>query len=132
MKSKTFIIEGKPIGAPRMSQRDRWKKRPCVLRYFAWRDKAREAAGELPPTEQIESVSWVAYFEPPASWSKRKRAEHLGKLHRSKPDRDNLDKSLLDALFKEDSQIASGEIQKRWGETDRFEVTIVYQEGESQ
>ena len=29
------------MGKPRMTQRDKWKKRPCVLRYHAFRDKMR-------------------------------------------------------------------------------------------
>jgi hypothetical protein len=31
-------------------------------------------------------------------------------------------------LFKEDSGIASGMIEKRWGTPERIEVSIVYQE----
>lgn len=119
-----FTIEGDPIGAPRMTQRDRWKKRPVVLRYFAWRDKAREAAGELPPAEQIESLSWVAYFSPPVSWSKKKRTAVLGQLHRAKPDRDNIDKAILDALFEKDQNIAKGSVEKRWDVYERLEITI--------
>ena len=30
-----------PVPAPRMTRSDRWKKRPCVLRYFAFRDEVK-------------------------------------------------------------------------------------------
>jgi len=66
----------------------------------------------------------VAYFTPPQSWSKKKRAAAIGTLHRSKPDRDNIDKGILDAMFEEDAGIASGTIEKRWAENSRIEITI--------
>lgn len=107
-----------------MTQRDKWARRACVMRYFAWKDKARESAGELPAPESVTSLSWVAYFCPPVSWSKKKRLSVIGKPHRAKPDRDNIDKAVLDALFKEDSAIAKGTIEKRWDWIERMEVTI--------
>ncbi len=112
------------MGAPRMTQRDKWLKRPCVIRYRLWKDKIRSLVGELPPASQIARLSWVAYFSPPASWSKKKRNEAIGELHRGKPDRDNIDKAILDALFKEDSAIASGSIEKRWDICERVEIEI--------
>lgn len=125
MATITFTIPGEPVGAPRMTQRDRWQKRPCVIRYRAWKDSARQAAnGMIPPVASIESLSWVAWFVPPASWSNKKKAAALGQLHRSRPDRDNIDKAVLDALFPEDSGIASGRIEKRWGNESRVEVEI--------
>ena len=107
-----------------MTRRDKWKKRPCVVRYRNWADGARLAAGRLPQPEQIESFSWTAYFPPPKSWSATKRSEALGTYHRGKPDRDNIDKAILDALFPNDSAIASGMIRKLWGEPARIEVVL--------
>ncbi len=124
----SFIIPGDPVGAPRMTRRDKWKKRPCVLRYFAWRDAARLAAGKLPEAEQIFTLSWKAFFSPPVSWSKKKRTAAIGTLHRKKPDRDNVDKAILDALFLEDSAIAYGTIEKRWDTAERIEIEIEYEE----
>lgn len=119
-----FTVPGTPVGAPRMTQRDKWAQRPCVMQYRAWKDSARAAAGLLPPPEKIRSLSWVAYFEPPKSWSQKKRAAAIGKFHRAKPDRDNIDKAVLDALFEHDSAIAAGHISKHWAETSRLEVVI--------
>lgn len=119
-----FTVPGNPIGKPRMTQRDKWKKRSCVVAYRNWADRVREIAGVLPPPDRIASVSWVAYFAMPPSWSKKKRAALLGQLHRSKPDRDNIDKALLDVLFTDDSGIAAGSLEKRWSTEPRLEVTI--------
>ena len=47
-----------------------------------------------------------------------------GRIHRAKPDRDNIDKSVLDALMQEDSGVACGLMIKRWddGEGARLEI----------
>lgn len=120
-----FTVFVVPMGAPRMTKRDKWKRRPIVIRYRKFKDAIRAAAGIIPPPEIILSLSWTAFFSPPASWSVKKRIAALGQLHRSKPDRDNIDKGILDALFEQDSGIASGQIEKRWGEPSRLEVTIL-------
>jgi Holliday junction resolvase RusA-like endonuclease len=75
--------------------------------------------------KEVLSLSWTAYFVPPASWSKTKQAAAIGTLHRSKPDRDNIDKAILDAMFDEDCAIADGEIKKFWGTVACVEIVIV-------
>jgi Holliday junction resolvase RusA-like endonuclease len=49
-----------------------------------------------------------------------------GTLHRQKPDRDNIDKGILDALFKSDCGVAGGTIVKRWddGKGPRIEIHV--------
>ncbi len=102
-----------PIGKPRMTQRDRWAKRKCVLKYFDFKDKIKEETKDKLP-EEIDNLSWIAFFPMPKSWSKKKKLEYAGKPHRQRPDRDNIDKAILDALFEEDSVIYRGTIEKRW------------------
>jgi Holliday junction resolvase RusA-like endonuclease len=98
------------------------------MRYRDWADAARaavqKAIGPLPPVNKISRLSWVAYFAPSPSWSDTKQRAAIGELHRSKPDRDNIDKALLDALFKNDSGISAGTIEKRWDWVPRLEVMI--------
>lgn len=121
----SFVVPGEPIGAPRMTQSDVWKRRPCVVRYRDWKDRARLNAGPLPAAEDINSLSWVAVFSPPAKWSKKKRAESIGQQHRIRPDRDNIDKAILDALFPGgDQAIAAGTLRKEWGVIEGLYVTI--------
>jgi Holliday junction resolvase RusA-like endonuclease len=124
MSVQTITIPGVPMGKPRMTQRDKWHKRPETSRYWDWANAARLLAGQMPDPKDVERLDWVAYFEPPPSWSKKKREEAIGNLHRSKPDRDNIDKAVLDTLFKSDSAIAAGSIDKRWGVPARLEITI--------
>lgn len=114
-----------PMGKPRMTQRDKWKKRPVVVRYREWCDKLRAAMPENLPGNPV-SVSWKAYFSMPESWTKKKKAEMKGQHHRQKPDRDNCDKAILDCLWKDDSVIACGSIEKQWddGQGARIELEI--------
>lgn len=123
-----FVITGEPMGKPRMTQRDKWKKRPVVLRYRAWADLAR-ASVPVPASRFIAdplTVSWTAYLPMPKSWSCKKKDFMRGTLHRQKPDRDNIDKAILDALFTSDCGVAAGTLVKRWddGRGPRVEVEV--------
>lgn len=116
------------MGKPRMTQRDKWKKRPCVIRYRLYCDKIREAAGTIP--ENPLAVHIKAFIGMPGSWSKKKKVEMIGMRHRAKPDWDNIGKAICDALFDEDSCIAVGIAEKFWcmeGQ-DRTEVRVIYEE----
>ena len=121
-----------PIGKPRMTQRDTWKKRPPVVRYHAFKDELRLLVNRTPnlprilASGEVDSLSWTAYMPIPPSWSKRKKAQFAGMLHRAKPDRDNIDKALLDALFNDDSGIASGLIEKRWDDGNGPRIEAVF------
>lgn len=59
----------------------------------------------------------------PKSWSGKKRAQMAGKPHQQRPDRDNLEKALLDALFSEDCAVWDGRTTKVWGETGQIIIT---------
>lgn len=110
------IFDITPMGKPRMTQADKWKKRPEVLRYRAFCDEVRLHNVTLP-----ESGYHVIFVLPmPPSWSKKKRAGHDGQPHQSKPDKDNLEKALLDAIFDDDSKIWDGRVTKIWGEAGQI------------
>lgn len=122
-----------PMGKPRMTQRDRWKKRDVVVRYHAFKDQLRAHLVEMPHLRRLlESgtvfgLSWTAYLPMPESWPKKRKAQMTGELHQAKPDRDNIDKALLDALFTEDSGIATGRIEKRWDDGKGPRIEIVFE-----
>lgn len=100
-----------PVPKPRMTQRDKWAKRPAVLRYRAFCDEVRLKGVEIP-----ESGSHIKFGIPmPKSWSKKKRREMLLMPHRQKPDIDNLTKALLDAVHKDDSGVWDLRTSKFWG-----------------
>lgn len=116
---KTYDIT--PIGKPRMTQRDKWQKRPPVLRYRAFCDEVRLNKITLP------DGGWhVTFVIPmPASWSKKKRAEFNGKPHKSKPDCDNMLKALMDALYDDDAHIWDVRVSKVWGELGQIIIQEV-------
>ena len=103
-----------PLGKPRMTQRDRWKKRPVVERYHEYADRLREEADKqnFLLGEKVE----INFFIPvPKSWSKKKKSANLGRPHKQRPDLDNLIKAVQDILMKEDSAIWKITAVKRWG-----------------
>ena len=113
---KTYPIT--PVPKPRMTQRDKWAKRPSVLRYRAFCDEVR-----LRHVSVEEHGTQVTFVLPmPKSWSKKKRKEMNDKPHKQTPDLDNLCKALLDAIFTDDSHISSIVLFKVWGETGGIRI----------
>ena len=117
MTTVTYHIT--PMPKPRMTRRDKWKKRPVVLRYHAFKDEVRFQGVYLP-----EHGYHVTFIIPmPKSWSKKKKLEMDGEPHQQTPDKDNLEKALLDSLFEDDSRIWDGRVTKRWGQVGKIIVS---------
>ncbi|MGI0120301.1 RusA family crossover junction endodeoxyribonuclease [Zooshikella sp. RANM57] len=113
---KTYPI--KPNTKPRMTRSDKWKQRPCVMQYRDYKDEIRKACVDLP-----ESGYHVIFVMPmPKSWTEEERDKMRGKPHQQTPDKDNLEKGLLDAVFNEDSHIWDGRVSKYWGDEGRIVV----------
>jgi len=76
------------------------------------------------------SIAIEAHFVPPKSWSKRGVADALaGRMaHLSKPDWDNVAKSVCDAfkgiVWDDDSRVVMGQVQKSWAAEPMIRVTI--------
>jgi Holliday junction resolvase RusA-like endonuclease len=91
-----------PTAKVRQTQSDRWKKRPCVMRYREFADRLRELGCQLKDNDAV-----CFYIEMPASWSKYKKSQMEGKQHRQRPDLDNLVGGLMDAIMPDsDSHIS--------------------------
>lgn len=115
MKCISYPIS--PIPAPRMTRSDKWKKRPCVLRFFAFRDEVRARKVGITAASKV-----IFNIEMPASWSKQRRVEWDGLPHMNKPDIDNLIKALLDSVFEDDAHIWAVSAEKRWAITPSIVV----------
>lgn len=115
-------IEIVPIPKPRMTQRDRWQKRPCVLTYRDFCDELRVKTriARYVPNGQI-TVDFVMPM--PLSWTKKKRQQTNLEPHRQTPDLDNLVKAFLDALMADDSSIFRINAKKIWGDIGQI---IIY------
>lgn len=113
---KKLIIT--PIGKPRMTQRDKWAKRPCVARYWAFKDELRKQwDGDKVPCQ----ICLTFHLPMPKSWSKKRRNQMLGTPHKQKPDIDNLVKSFLDCLLEDDSYVWRVDASKLWSEGGSIE-----------
>jgi len=130
MKILKIVVPGVPMAKPRMTRRDKWRLRPCVARYREFADRVRKAVGPriIEPTKVLR-LDWLATFTPPKRWSKKDREAAIGTIHRQRPDRDNLDKAVLDCLFSRgDEAIGYGTICKRWAWVAELVITISLEE----
>ncbi len=102
-----------PVAAPRLSRSDKWRTppRPCVQRYFDFRDKVKELG--ITVSESGTHVTFVIAM--PKSWSNMQKTYMDGMCHQSTKDVDNLLKALLDAIFNDDKYIWDIRITKIWG-----------------
>ena len=110
-----------PVPKPRMTRSDNWKQRPSVMRYRAFKDKCRDLNVQL----REYGCSIIFHVAMPKSWSKKKRAEHIGQANRQTPDLDNYLKALSDAIFFDDSAIWHyNGLCKLWAETGSITIQI--------
>ena len=115
----TIIVYGDPVAKPRMTQRDKWKIRPCVAEYRAWCDSTRLQLKRTTKLtlKQPTALYIRAYFGSP------KGPPRVGP-HCQKPDFDNLLKAAADALFLNDEMIWYGRVEKYWANAGRPRVEI--------
>lgn len=119
-----YMFDIVPMGAPRMTQSDRWKTDPnhpdinrrqrvCVTQYFAYKSALIAQANVM--NFEIDSCLDILFLIPmPASWSDKKKKAMNGLPCKVKPDTDNLIKGFKDALCKNDSYIWKEHSEKRW------------------
>lgn len=86
----------------------------------------RDAMCDAAPYDGPVALEATAVFPVPQSWSKARKA--AAQWHTSKPDADNIAKSLGDGLngvaWRDDSQVASMRVLKVYGETPGLHVTV--------
>lgn len=116
-----MIIHIEPTPKPRMTQRDRWAKRPAVVRYYAFCDLLRELYKDEIP-ERVEM--WFS-ITMPKSWSKNKQKEMMGQPHKQRPDIDNLIKAVLDAKCEDDSYVHTVLAHKTWDKKGSIALTAL-------
>ena len=100
-----------PCPAPRQVRRDAWDPSPSVQRYRAFKDEVRAR------NVKVTATPFVVFYMPmPPSWPKKRRDRMNGTPHMSRPDIDNLQKALFDAVFDDDSHIWRVSAEKLWSE----------------
>jgi len=112
-----------PVAKPRMTQQDKWKKRPCVMKYWDFKEEMLCLAQQMKFTlpDQFLIVYYIPLF---ASYSKKRREKLRGKPHKAKPDIDNLNKAVLDAFMIEDASVWSHWSRKYWADDPSIVITV--------
>ena len=134
--SITFTIYGEPKGQPRPKAFSRGGHARVYDPGTAegWKSLIAHAVTPHIPAVPIEGpirVDWTAYFPRPKRLMRRSDPEGAV-MHTAKPDRDNVEKALLDALtqigmWRDDAQVCDGRSRKFYAEKNgrpRMEVTI--------
>jgi len=109
-----FEFIGTPVAKPRMTRADRYKKRPVVEKYWAFKDMIKLQAKQQ-KFKLADEYSVVFVMPIAKSTSEKKKAEMYGEPHRLRPDLDNMLKSLNDCLMDEDSSVHNVHARKIWG-----------------
>ena len=128
LQQVSFVINVRPFGKQRhRTSRGRTYTPKETVAY----EKliAQEAALHFKkPFDGPVHVDIAAVFKPAKSWSKKKTAAAMYQPHTQKPDKDNVEKAILDGMNKiayhDDSQIAYGDVGKTWGAMDQIVTTV--------
>ena len=86
LETSVITINVAPCSKPRMTRADKWKKRQCVTKFFAFRDAIKLSSIH---NIALESFDIEFYIQMPKSWSKKKKAKMNGEPHKQRPDLDN-------------------------------------------
>ena len=130
MKSFTFFVDGRPRGKgrPRMTKTGHVYTPKETAAYEseirqAFLKRGGESMCGLPVSVRIE-----ADYPMPQSWSKKQREEARGTYADRKPDWDNIEKAVLDALnglaWSDDKSVVVLIARKKWADTGGVEITI--------
>jgi Holliday junction resolvase RusA-like endonuclease len=113
-----------PMGAVRMTTRGKYvkdnAKRYLNYKSIIYSEVLSQLNGVYAPMDEAIGISIVFHMPIPASWSKKKKVEAVGKFCTTKPDVDNLLKGLLDALngllWVDDNRIVAVDVRKEYAE----------------
>lgn len=133
----TFLVPGTPQGKarPRFRSVGRYVQTYTPKNTRDYESEVRAAFLNVAETvnfRKIEtgpvSIRVIAEFEPPKSYSKKKRAAMIGTYHMHKPDGDNILKAVQDALngyaFTDDAQIVEIYVQKFYSNNPGLMVSV--------
>lgn len=104
-----------PMGYVRQTRSDRWRKRPVVLRYHAYRDQLQLLAKGQGFEVPAAGLCLIFILPIPAGLSKKEHIKRSGQPHTQRPDVDNLIKAFFDALCEDDAYVWDVRGIKLWG-----------------
>jgi Holliday junction resolvase RusA-like endonuclease len=131
----SFTVFGNPVaqGRPKFARRGNFVTTYDPVKSKDYKQQVYQAALPHAPTTPLVCplcVEICAYMEIPKSWSKAKQeaAREQKRLPISRPDVDNIGKSVTDSIngliYKDDSQIVELNLRKVYADIPRVEVDI--------
>lgn len=125
MKSTFIKIKPKPAPRPRVTRNGTYNDKSYTEYKNAIKLAYISVHGKTQNTNPIMMVLEF-FFETPKSWSKKKKED--AKWHISRPDADNLSKSIKDALngvaYKDDSQVCFLQVRKQYARFNGVKIEI--------
>lgn len=123
-KRRFYLFDVIPMGAPRLSQSDKWKTNPnhidpmkrqrkVVTNYYAFKNTLIWQ-GKSMQFELGKTLDALYLIPMPNSWSMKKKELMNGMPCEVKPDTDNITKGVKDTFRKNDSDIWYEKAEKRW------------------
>jgi Holliday junction resolvase RusA-like endonuclease len=131
-----FEVPGTPVGKgrPRFSSQGGFVKTYTPEKTASYESLVRMMAAQAMngrvPVDFAVSVTVDAYFEVPASWSKKKReAAMAGQIFPFGKDIDNIAKAVLDGMnsivYVDDRQVVTALLTKRYSDRPRVHVGVI-------
>lgn len=118
-----------PIGSPRprFSKRGNFVQTYMPATYTAHKAFIQKQMPKVMlKSDLIVTIEFL--FNPPKSWSNKKRLAMIGQYKRTKPDIDNLIKTVLDAankhLWKDDNQIVEVRSFKKYADEPKIVMSV--------
>lgn len=110
------VYDIEPVPKPRQTRSSKWKKTRSEEHYYRFKDEVALSRVEIPDS----GYHVLFVLKMPKSWksNQKDKMRHIPCL--KTPDKDNLEKALLDSLFKQDSHIWDGRVSKVWGDSGKM------------
>ena len=116
-----FMID--PVAKPRMTRKDKWAKRNCVVNYWRYKGDLISLAKEI--DFKLPDVFAVEFYIPfPKSYIGDQKERLLNRPHQMKPDVDNLLKGLFDAFNIRDQSIHFVLVRKIWAVRGSIRIIV--------
>ena len=123
-KRRFYLFDVIPMGAPRLSQSDKWKinpnhidplkrQRKVVTNYYVFKNSLHYQAKQM-QFELGKTLDALYLIPMPNTWSSKKKERMNGMPCEVKPDTDNITKGIKDTFRKNDSDIWYEKAEKRW------------------
>lgn len=124
-----FEIPGKPVPKARPRVVNGHAYTPDKTKAFETLVAAKYKAAGGTVHDGPVSVTIAVWYQMPKSWPKYRKTEQKGLPHTSKPDLDNVIKSILDGLngsaWEDDAQVSKVHAVKHWYDGEPVTIVIV-------